>query len=61
MRSIDEVVEEVEDLQLLDRSTKRLQASFWRPIPDVLTNKMHGILEGLRVVMENKEGVFQIP
>ena len=59
MRSIDELVEEISDLQLLDKSTKRLQASFWRPVPDALTNKMHGILEGLRVVMENKEGVYQ--
>ena len=59
MPPIDELVEEISDLQLLDKSAKRLQASFWRPVPDVLTNKMHGILEGLKVVMENKEGVYQ--
>ena len=58
MPSIDEVAEELSDLQLLDKSTKQLQASFWRPVPDFLTNKMHGILENLRVVMENQEGVY---
>jgi len=56
--TIDEVVEELSDLQLLEKSTKRLQASFWRPVPDVLTSMMHGVLEGLRVVMENQEGVY---
>ena len=30
MGSIDEVAEELSDLQLLDKGTKRLQASFWR-------------------------------
>ena len=58
MPSIDEVAEELSDLQLLDKSTKQLQASFWRPVPDALTNKMHGILENLRVVVENQEGVY---
>lgn len=58
MPSIDEVVEEISDLQLLEKSTKQLQASFWRPVPEVLTSKMHKILEGLRVVMENQEGVY---
>lgn len=58
MPSIDEVVEELSDLQLLEKSTKRLQASFWRPVPDILANKMHRILEGLRVVMEHQEGVY---
>ena len=58
MPSIDEVMEELSDLQLLEKSTKQLQASFWRPVPEVLTNKMHRILEGLRVVMENQEGVY---
>ena len=56
--SIDEVTEELSDLQLLEKSTKDLQASFWRPVPEVLTAKMHRILEGLRVVMENQEGVY---
>ena len=56
--SIDEVTEELSDLQLLEKSTKDLQASFWRPVPEVLTSKMHRILEGLRVVMENQEGVY---
>lgn len=55
MPSIDEVAEEMSDLQLLDRSTKQCQASFWRPVPDELTREMHRILEGLRVVMENSE------
>jgi hypothetical protein len=59
MRSIDEVAEELSDLQLLDRSTKKQQASFWRPVPDVLTNKMHKILESIRVVVENQEGVYE--
>ena len=59
MPSIDEVMEELSDLQLLEKSTKQLQASFWRPVPGVLTTKMHGILEGLRVVMENQEGVYR--
>jgi hypothetical protein len=58
MPSMEAVAEEMSDLQLLDKSSKRLQESFWRPIPDTLTNKMHGILEGLRVVMENQEGVY---
>jgi len=58
MSSIDEVMEELSDLQLLEKSTKQLQASFWRPVPEVLTSKMHRILEGLRVVMENQEGVY---
>jgi len=58
MPSIDEVVEEMSDLQLLEKSTKQLQASFWRPVPEVLTSKMYRILEGLRVVMENQEGVY---
>jgi len=58
MPSIDELVEEMSDLQLLEKSTKRLQASFWRPVPGALTSKMHRILEGLRVVMENQEGVY---
>lgn len=58
MPSIDEVAEELSDLQMLEKCTKQLQASFWRPVPDVLTNKMHRILEGLRVVMENQEGVY---
>ena len=58
MPSIDEVAEEMSDLQLLEKSTKQLQASFWRPVPEVLTSKMHKILEGLRVVMENQEGVY---
>ena len=58
MGSIDEVAEELSDLQLLDKSTKQLQASFWRPIPDVLTNEMHRILENVRVVVENQEGVY---
>lgn len=53
-------IEELSDLQMLDGSTKRLQASFWRPIPDALTGRMHGILERLRVVVENQEGVYQI-
>ena len=56
--SIDGVMEELSDLQLLEKSTKQLQASFWRPVPEVLTSKMHRILEGLRVVMENQEGVY---
>lgn len=56
--SIDEVMEELSDLQLLEKSAKQLQASFWRPVPEVLTSKMHRILEGLRVVMENQEGVY---
>ena len=58
MPSIDEVMEELSDLQLLEKSTKQLQASFWRPVPEILTSKMHKILEGLRVVMENQEGVY---
>jgi len=58
MPSIDEVMEELSDLQLLEGSTKQLQASFWRPVPEILTSKMHKILEGLRVVMENQEGVY---
>lgn len=58
MPSIDEVVEELSDLQILENSTKQLQASFWRPVPAALTAKMHKILEGLRVVMENQEGVY---
>ena len=58
MPSFDEVAEELSDLQLLDKSTKQLQASFWRPAPDVLTNKMHRILENIRVVTENQEGLY---
>ena len=46
--TIDEVAEELSDLQLLEKSTKQLQAGFWRPVSDGLTSKMHGILEGLR-------------
>lgn len=60
MTSIDAVAEELSDLELLDKSTKQLQASFWRPIPDHLTNKMHRILENLQVVMENQEGVYYV-
>ena len=59
MQSIDEVAEELSDLQLLDKCTKQLQASFWRPIPEALTNKMHRILENVRVVVENQEGVYE--
>ena len=58
MPSIDEVVEELLDLQLLDKSKKQLQTSFWGPIPEALTSKMH--LENLRVVMENQEGVYHL-
>lgn len=58
MPSIDEVMEDLSDLQFLEKSTKKLQASFWRPVPEALTSKMHRILEGLRVVMENQEGVY---
>jgi hypothetical protein len=58
MSRIDEVTEELSDLQLLEKSMKQLQASFWRPVPGVLTTKMHKILEGLQVVMENQEGVY---
>lgn len=58
MPSIDEVAEELLDLQLLDKSTKKLQASFWRPIPDDLTSKMDKILKNFKVVMENQEGVY---
>ena len=36
MPSIDAVAGELSDLHLLDKSTKQLQASFRRPIPDAL-------------------------
>jgi hypothetical protein len=55
---IDEVKEALSDLQMLEKSSKKLQESFWRPVPDVLTSKMHRIFEGLKVVMENQEGVY---
>ena len=58
MPLIDGVAEDLPDLQLLEKSAKQLQASFWRPVPEVLTSKMHKILEGLRVVMESQEGVY---
>jgi hypothetical protein len=58
MPSIDEVEEVMSDLQVLEKSSKKLQSSFWRPVPDVLTNKMHRLFEGLKVVMENQEGVY---
>jgi hypothetical protein len=55
---IDEVAEELSDLQLLEKSRMQLQASFWRPAPGFLAAKMHKILEGLQVIMENQEGVY---
>ena len=58
MPTIDEVEEAMSDLQILENSSKKLQSSFWKPVPDVLTNKMHRLFEGLRVVMENQEGVY---
>ena len=58
MLLINEVMEELLDLQLLEKSMKQLQASFWRPMLEVLRSKMHRILEGLRMVMENQEGVY---
>ena len=58
MPAIDEVEEVMSDLQVLEKSSKKLQSSFWRPVPDVLTNKMHRLFEGLKVVMENQEVVY---
>lgn len=58
MPSIDEVAEELSDVKMLDKCIEQLKASFWRQVPDVLTNKMHRIFEGLKVVMENQEGVY---
>ena len=51
--AIDEVEEVMSDSQILENSSKKLQTSFWRPMPDVLTNKMHRLFEGLKVVIEN--------
>jgi hypothetical protein len=60
MPSIDEIAKELSDLQMLDKSTKKLQASFWRPVPDDLTGKMHAVLGELRIVVENQEGVYDV-
>ena len=56
--AIDEVEEVMSDLQILEKSSKKLQMSFWRPVPDELANKMHRLFEGLKVVTENQEGVY---
>ena len=54
MPAIDEVEEVMSDLQILEKSSKKLQMSFWRPVLDELVNKMHWLFEGLKVVMENQ-------